>query len=685
MSINHNRIKVADLEINEPNKILTTNTDGELEFSDINNIKTASYNALDYSIAGKTLDARQGKILKDLIDNINALLASDNSNLNTVQELVDAIETVQTSLNTLLVNDLTTGGTTKALTAEMGKSLKTQVDTLTTVVSGKQNTLTFSTDLEIDKASTTKVTAIKTLYDWAVAKFVQITNIKTVNGIGLIGTGNITTPDMDTATAQTVSGVKTFLAGKFGLRNTANTFTSFFSSAVTTSRTWIWPDKDGTVAMTSDIVAQLNGKVNYLVKFSTTTTGTISRLFDNGTFFGIDNVKIPLKDITLGYQSDRVIGIEQSDNSTVGRSLSIEAGRTINFSDSVAYTALNQVVRNYTGVFSSSYSANIYTTVTYGDIYKQTAGVGNFVALGQTVRQWSGICEAPNGDVYACVGGGMSNNNTTGDIYKQTGGVGNFVALGQSSRSWAGMCAAPNGDIYAAVGGGFAAGVTGDIYKQTGGVGNFVALGQISRSWQGMCAASNGDIYATVRNGDIYKQTGGVGDFVALGQVSRLWSGITKLINGDLIAVTGFGGNTGYIYKQTGGIGSFVAIGEPSRSYNGVGTNNGIDVYAITYGGDIYKQNNQDLGVADLNGGTLKLKSGTGKGTGQSRVQIITGNKLVSGTDMQVETVRAEFDEAGNYKRIGTPVYADNTAALSGGLTAGMEYRTSAGVKMEVY
>lgn len=35
MSTNHNRIKVADLEINEPNKTLITNENGELEFSNI--------------------------------------------------------------------------------------------------------------------------------------------------------------------------------------------------------------------------------------------------------------------------------------------------------------------------------------------------------------------------------------------------------------------------------------------------------------------------------------------------------------------------------------------------------------------------------------------------------------------------------------------------------------------------
>jgi uncharacterized Zn-binding protein involved in type VI secretion len=44
---------------------------------------------------------------------------------------------------------------------------------------------------------------------------------------------------------------------------------------------------------------------------------------------------------------------------------------------------------------------------------------------------------APNGDVYACVYGG--------DIYKQAGGTGDFVALGQTSRNWRGMAAASNG------------------------------------------------------------------------------------------------------------------------------------------------------------------------------------------------------------------------------------------------
>jgi hypothetical protein len=78
------------------------------------------------------LSAEQGIVLKLQIDAINTLLSSNDVNLDTVQELVNAIKTVQTSLSTILVNDLTTGGTAKALTAEMGKSLKALYDSLST-------------------------------------------------------------------------------------------------------------------------------------------------------------------------------------------------------------------------------------------------------------------------------------------------------------------------------------------------------------------------------------------------------------------------------------------------------------------------------------------------------------------------------------------------------------------------
>lgn len=78
------------------------------------------------------LSAEQGKILQTQINAINTMLSSDDIDLDTVQEIVDAIKEVETYLSTILVNDLTAGGVTKALTAEMGKTLKILVDALGT-------------------------------------------------------------------------------------------------------------------------------------------------------------------------------------------------------------------------------------------------------------------------------------------------------------------------------------------------------------------------------------------------------------------------------------------------------------------------------------------------------------------------------------------------------------------------
>ncbi len=101
-------------------------------FAKISNTYLNIVNDLITGGSDSLLSAEQGKILKEKIDGINSVLSSDNVNLDTVQEVVDAIETIQASLNTILVNDLTTGGTTKALSAEMGKTLKSLIDNLST-------------------------------------------------------------------------------------------------------------------------------------------------------------------------------------------------------------------------------------------------------------------------------------------------------------------------------------------------------------------------------------------------------------------------------------------------------------------------------------------------------------------------------------------------------------------------
>src|SRR6218665_916029 len=82
----------------------------------VNNLITNSETSL--------LSAQQGVILQNQINQIKNLLESDNINLDTIQKIADTIEEIQLSLNNFLVNNLTTGGITKALSAEMGKLLQ---------------------------------------------------------------------------------------------------------------------------------------------------------------------------------------------------------------------------------------------------------------------------------------------------------------------------------------------------------------------------------------------------------------------------------------------------------------------------------------------------------------------------------------------------------------------------------
>ena len=62
---------------------------------------------------GSVLSAEQGKVLKEAIDGINSILESDDLNLDTVQEVVNFIKQIQDSLDTILVDNLTTDDSTK--------------------------------------------------------------------------------------------------------------------------------------------------------------------------------------------------------------------------------------------------------------------------------------------------------------------------------------------------------------------------------------------------------------------------------------------------------------------------------------------------------------------------------------------------------------------------------------------
>jgi len=188
----------------------------------------------------------------------------------------------------------------------------------------------------------------------------------------------------------------------------------------------------------------------------------------------------------------------------------------------------------------------------------------------------------------------------------------------------------------------------------------------------------NGDVIA--HSGTIFKRTGGTGLFIDTGvSLGEVASSASSPINGK-VYVTRLSGTVLVLDIDTGIWSSL------SQSFSGAITitYNG-SAYATGSDNDVYFQNNDQLGVANLDGGTLMNKAGTGKGTGKSRWEVYTGQKLASGTDMQVETLREYVDENGYHVYISMPVYADNAAAITAGLPVGTSYRTATGDLKIVY
>lgn len=96
-------------------------------------------NVLTDTSTNKPLSAYQGKVLKGMIDTINTLLASDDTSLDTVQEIITYIKSNKSLIDTLssnkinftdIVDNLTSELSNKPLSAKQGYVLKGYIDTI---------------------------------------------------------------------------------------------------------------------------------------------------------------------------------------------------------------------------------------------------------------------------------------------------------------------------------------------------------------------------------------------------------------------------------------------------------------------------------------------------------------------------------------------------------------------------
>jgi hypothetical protein len=437
--------------------------------------------------------------------------------------------------------------------------------------------------------------------------------------------------------------------------------------------------------ITSYTTTQLAGKmnnpsltVNFIPKALTATTIGNSQIRNEGNNIQIKNTELfpnASYDISLGFDSNKTIAIEDSDNSVIGRSLNINAGRAINFSKSNNFIDTN-IIGNSTLLAINLNDNSIYST-SGNNIIKsvENSNIFNIVGTIPTGIISDISIDYINNDVWVITAPATTGNPP--NIYKQSLGSGAFVLqtfTGLSNINNAGgtislFINSITKDLFYVAG--TSIGGDGFIYKKSSGntvfslYDNTITCTSYTKI---KVNTVNNDILlfysgATGSTQYLYKQSLGSGAFnlifssgVSAGSTPFLFSFDVSNTNNNIYTISGGQlGNTLSIFKQTGGSGSFISqtfSGTKSVSYNyqiqtSIVIDNKGDVYGSVNNNIIYKQTNFSAGTPDLQGGTLKLNSGTGKGTGSSDIEMWTGQVLTSGTTMQTATLRAKIDNTG--------------------------------------
>lgn len=400
--------------------------------------------------------------------------------------------------------------------------------------------------------------------------------------------------------------------------------------------------------VTSNIQTQLNGKItantsanNYIPKVSGTNTFANSRILDDGTYIGIGTTNTPTKDITLGNSGNREIGIEQSENTSIGKNLSVRGGRTIDFIPNSGFQIVNNTNSGLYALSTFAPNGDIIFGRADGVGVIRNLGAGDFTFLQLPYMYPNDMVVTKNNNFYIVANNSYTGGSPLNIVYVQTNRIGafNLMIVTNSDKRWISVTTdLVTGDVYFAE-------MDGNIYKRTADTGSLVSLGVTPRSWNRIRFCSDGSLYAILQGtADIYKMTNVTGDFVATGSVARGYVYITTSSNGDVLASADYGTN---IYKKAAGDTLFTfSQAAPVGIYALQSTTNG-SLYFCGNNSTMYFQNNDAVGSPNLAGGTLKLASGTGKGTGDSNLDLYTGQKTTSGTDMQIETLRARINNEG--------------------------------------
>jgi hypothetical protein len=399
--------------------------------------------------------------------------------------------------------------------------------------------------------------------------------------------------------------------------------------------------------ITSNVQTQLNSKqsvfagtTNFIPKSQTATSLIISRLLDNGFFFGFGTTNAPTKQITLGNQSNQEIGIEESNSSLNGKDLILSAGRTINYNINIQFSEVVTAKKNYTS-FIGLINNDVLACDRSNNLFRQTNGNGEFSIISATNISYRSLALGSNNlDVF------VSSNE--GQLFKQTNGIGQFVSENLVNLiSFTNIEVAPNGDIYGIVGW-YDNGQSGFVYKRLASGGEFTVMNVALGIYNGLSISKNGNVYVSQWGVGILRMLHGTTTFNTFLSINNSGS-VVVLPNGNIYHFTMYNSTDILISINQSSTFNIAPFKSERLSYPTCvrALPNG-NVYIVGRFGEYFQmQDNQTLGLPNLDGGKLTVSSGTGKGNGKSRYVISTGQKTTSGTNMQIETPRIEVDEDG--------------------------------------
>jgi hypothetical protein len=235
---------------------------------------------------------------------------------------------------------------------------------------------------------------------------------------------NLNVGKVETSAIDASDGIPGLTLLKLNLKNVANTVTSFFTNTATLARTWTLPDKDGTVAMTSDITGGTSAG-SFTTVASNIATGTAPFTVASTTV--VTNLNADMLDGRhVGTSGDAIPSLGGANNWVNNNSFNGNSGSAnVNISNAGAGVGLGVDDISMTGQLTSTLVTGtapftVASTTPVANLIAQSISGGSYAQSSGLSTAWGTTGGVSTGAYNAIMGTGA---NATWLLSGTSGGV----------------------------------------------------------------------------------------------------------------------------------------------------------------------------------------------------------------------------------------------------------------------